>query len=54
MSVQIVSSARTNEYVGKALDEKPILYVPNGSTFYEFDTQKLYVFDGDTKQWIEQ
>lgn len=54
MSIQLERAGKINEYKGKSTDEKPTVHVPNGSTFYEFDTVKLYVFDEDTQQWIEQ
>lgn len=38
---------------GKSTDVKPT-DVGNASVFYEFDTQKLFEFDEDTKTWIEQ
>lgn len=46
--------SRSAEFRGKSTDEKPVDGVPNGSTFYEFDTVKLYVFDADEKNWVEQ
>lgn len=39
---------------GKSTDEKPVKGVPDGSTFYEKDTKKAYMFDADTNTWIEQ
>ena len=43
------------ELVGKSTDVKPILKKRcNGSTFYELDTQNLYLFDGDTLSWVLQ
>ncbi len=48
------NESRSAEFRGKSTDTKPIDGVPNGSTFYEFDTVKLYVFDIETKNWIEQ
>lgn len=42
------------EIMGLSADEKPIKDIPNGSAFYEIDTQKLYMFDEENKQWIEQ
>lgn len=38
---------------GKSTDEKPT-DVGNGSTFYEMDTHRIFMFDGETKEWIEQ
>lgn len=39
---------------GLSTDTKPIDGVPNGSTFYEIDTQKVFKFDADTNTWREQ
>lgn len=33
-------------------DDKP-LNVTNGSTCFEIDTGKIYMFDGENKQWHE-
>ena len=55
--VTLVRAGRINEYYGKsesAGDTKPTVHVPNGSTYYEFDTKTLFVFDEDTAQWTEQ
>ena len=38
---------------GKSTDEKPF-DVSNASLFYEMDTKKIYMFDEETKTWIEQ
>lgn len=42
------------DYRGKSTDPKPVEGVPNGSSFYEMDTQQVYMFDSDTKTWILQ
>lgn len=47
------------ELVGKSGDLKPTdtidgMIITNGSTFYELNTKKVYMFDYDTKTWIEQ
>lgn len=42
-----------NEYYGISTDTKPT-DVPNASTFYEMDTQKLYMYDATNAKWIEQ
>ena len=34
-------------------DEKPISNVPNGSTCFEVDTGKLFIYDKDAGQWNE-
>lgn len=47
----VINSA---EFKGLSTDTKPIDSVPNGSTFYEMDTQKVYMFDAENQLWIEQ
>lgn len=47
------------EMRGKSTDTKPTtayigFTVGNGSTFYEIDTGKLYMFDADAGTWTEQ
>jgi len=43
------------EYVGKSTDDKPALSRQNnGSTFFEMDTGKVYMYDGDTLTWLPQ
>ena len=45
------------EYRGKSTDNKDVLLstgIPKGSTFYEMDTTKLFMYDAEEKQWIEQ
>lgn len=37
---------------GKSTDTKP-LDVPNGSTFLEMDTSKVFAFDEEGSQWLE-
>lgn len=39
-------------YTGKSTDAKPA-NTRNGSTFFEMDTGKVYMFDGDAKTWLE-
>lgn len=34
-------------------DTKPTEGMKNGSTIYEMDTKKGYVFDEENKQWLE-
>jgi len=38
---------------GLSTDTKP-LDVPNGSSFYEMDTKKVYMFDAENVVWLEQ
>lgn len=42
------------ELYGKSTDEKPVYNIPNASVFYEMDTKKVFMFDGDTMTWLEQ
>lgn len=40
---------------GLTTDIKPVVGVPNGSTYYEIDGQhRVYMFDAAAKKWIEQ
>lgn len=41
------------EIYGLSTDTKPT-DVFNGSAFYEMDTGKIYLFDAETKTWLEQ
>lgn len=45
----------TWQLYGKSTDEKPTDNIPNGSIYYEMDgDHKVFMFDGDTKSWLEQ
>ena len=44
----------TWEIYGKSSDAKPTEDVPNASVFYEMDTKKIFMFDEDSKTWLEQ
>lgn len=35
-------------------DAKPFVGVMNGTTLYEMDTKKVYMFDAETESWLEQ
>lgn len=35
-------------------DAKPFVGVMNGTTLYEMDTKKVYMFDVETESWLEQ
>ena len=48
------SQPRNSDFYGKSTDNKPVYNIRNGDIFYEFDTQKVYMFDEETKSWIEQ
>jgi len=42
-------------YRGKSTDVKPILDPDrNGSDFYEFDTRKVWIYDGENQIWVPQ
>ena len=54
---------RQAEYYGKSTDTKPIEGVNNADLFYEMDKTKnsegetvhrIFMFDADAKEWIEQ
>jgi len=47
------TGTNTTEYRGLSTDEKPINYVGNGSIFFEMDTLKIFMFDGENKKWLE-
>lgn len=42
-----------SDFIGLSTDTKPT-DVNNASTFYEMDTKKLYLFDAQNQQWLEQ
>ena len=47
------------EFFGLSKNEKPVgkfngIKVVNGSTFFEIDTKKLFMFDEENQVWIEQ
>ena len=39
---------------GKSTDVKPVGDMHNADRFYEMDTKKVYIFDGDSNTWVEQ
>lgn len=41
-------------YYGKSTDSKPVEGAKNADRFYEMDGAKVYLFDEDTRAWIEQ
>lgn len=45
---------RGAELKGLSTDEKPIKNIPNGSSFYEMDTKKVFMFDEQNNRWLEQ
>lgn len=44
---------KMEEFRGKSTDTKPNACT-NGSIFYEMDTKKVFMWDAETKTWIEQ
>lgn len=50
---------RVMDFCGLSSDEKPNktnsqVPIPNGSLFYEMDTQTEYRYDVDSDEWISQ
>lgn len=41
------------ELRGLSTDSKPTEGIENGSIYYEMDTKKIYMFDGENQQWLE-
>lgn len=41
------------EYVGLSTDQKPTEGVPNGATFFEMNTGKVYFFNAAGSTWVE-
>lgn len=44
----------TTDMKGLSTDTKPIDGINNGSSFYEMDTKKVFLFDEQNQKWIEQ
>lgn len=51
MAVSLIGA--TPVLMGKSTDTKPTVGIENGRQFVEFDTGKLYVYDGDSGEWVE-
>lgn len=51
MAVSLIGA--TPVLMGKSTDTKPTVDIENGRQFVEFDTGKLYVYDGDSGEWVE-
>ena len=49
----ITFNLSTNEYIGLSTDDKPVVDVENGSTFFEMDTEDKYYFDEEHSEWIK-
>ena len=45
------------QYRGKSTDVKPVsddeIKIPNGSSYFEFDSGKIFFWDADTETWNE-
>lgn len=50
----MISIIPGNPLCGKSTDEKPNYGMENGQQFYEMDTGKVYMYDAETKTWLEQ
>lgn len=48
-----IVNKKMGEYRGLSTDSKPVAQVSNGSTFFEMDTGKVYMFNEDSKSWVE-
>lgn len=52
--ISVVTNDKCLEFRGLSTDEKPINeHVGNGSVFFEIDTSKVFMFNGETKSWDE-
>ena len=40
-------------YRGLSTDTKPVVGIPNASTFYEMDTGANYIFNADDSEWVQ-
>lgn len=49
----IGNTAKVCDMYGLSTDTKPT-DVGNASTFYEMDTQNLFMFDAQNSEWLEQ
>lgn len=44
----------STELKGLSTDTKPTTDINNGSTFYEMDTKKVFMYDEENLRWLEQ
>jgi len=51
--VTVKDSINCYAYVGLSSDTKPT-DCGNGSTFYEMDTKKSFIYDETNKKWLDQ
>lgn len=49
----MISIDKDGDYIGKSTDEKPKA-ARNGQGFYEMDSGEIYMFDGETGEWLKQ
>ena len=42
------------EIYGLSTDEKPTTHVHNADIYYEMDTKKVFLYDENSVQWLEQ
>lgn len=49
----MITTDKDGDYFGKSTDTKPIA-ARNGQCFYEMDTGEIYMFDGETGEWLKQ
>lgn len=52
--ITMIPGTYRNEYYGLSGDEKPVIGVPNASTFYAIDTGDIFMFDAEGGQWYQQ
>lgn len=54
-----VKNTETMELIGLSIDEKPVKEyeghaIKNGSTYYEMNTKKAFLYDEENHIWYEQ
>lgn len=58
VTIDTAQMTDTIPFLGLSTDVKPTTAndktIPNGSTFFEMDTQEVYFFDGGTETWLPQ
>lgn len=48
------NNKRYQELFGLSSDTKPTDHIATGSSFWEVDTQKLYMFNETSNSWVAQ
>lgn len=52
--ISVVTNERCFEFRGLSTDTKPInSLIGNGSTFFEIDTCKVFMFNEEKQKWVE-